>query len=141
MTIHTNIPLHTRRRIAETGRVQEPYMCLGVSGRGKLDEEDWLGVRTSTEEEDSSDDEDNELMEGIDHDNFSLEEDDEPEAALDLDEDGFPPLVKWEGKQLIATRCSNVGAVIEWVIVPFIVEEYESDDTSAPQNDEVVEEL
>lgn len=26
MAIHTNVPLHTRNRIAETGRVQEPYM-------------------------------------------------------------------------------------------------------------------
>lgn len=125
MSIHSNVPLHIRKRIAETGREQEPYMCLGVSGRGKLDEEDWLGVRKSDEDEQSSDDEDKELMEEIDHDNFSLEGDDEGENGSKL-EDGFPPLSQWEGKQLIATRCSNVGAVIEWVVVPFIVEDFES---------------
>jgi hypothetical protein len=126
MSIHTNVPLHIRKRIAETGREQEAYMCLGVAGRGKLDEEDWLGVRKSNEDEESSDDEENELMDEIDHDNFSLEGDDEGENGSKLDEDGFPPLSQWEGKQLIATRCSNVGAVIEWVVVPFIVEEFDS---------------
>lgn len=141
MTIHTNVPLHTRKRIAETGREQEPYMCLGVAGRGDLDEEDWLGVRSPTEaEEESSDDDDDEdeLIDEIDHDNFSLEEDDS-DSGSDQDDDGRPPLSRWEGHQLIATRCSNVGAIIEWVVVPFIVENYEP--TEGPKNDEEEEEL
>lgn len=139
MTIHTNVPLHTRKRIAETGREQEPYMCLGVAGRGDSDEEDWLGVRTPVEEESSSDDED-ELIDEIDHDNFSLEEDD-GDSESEMDEDGRPPLLEWEGQQLIATKCSNVGAIIEWVVVPFIVENYEPDDNGRAGIDEEVEEL
>ena len=73
-------------------------MCLGVPGRGDLDEEDWLGARTVMEEEEteegsSSDEgdeyeEDDELIDEIDRDTFSLEEDDKGEA--ELDEDGHP---------------------------------------------------
>jgi len=135
MAIHTNVPLHTRRRIAETGREQEPYMCLGVPGRGKLDEEDWLGVRTLEEEEyeESSDDEESDLegkIDEIDRDKFSLDDDGEASEHVEIDVDGLPSLLEWEGQQLIATRCSNAGAVIEWVVVPFIVE-----DLPAPEND------
>ena len=116
-SLHTNVPLHTVRRISETGREQEPYMCIGVAGRGELDEDDWLGVREAdTEEDEGQDDE-------IDRDNFTLEDDDEPE----FDEDGedLLPLSDWEGEQLVSTRCSNAGAIIEWILVPFIVEQEE----------------
>lgn len=143
MAIHTNVPLHTRSRIAETGREQEAYMCLGVTGRGELDEEDWLGVRRVEDEsndDDESDDEEN-LTDEIDRDTFSLEEDDSKEDP-ELDEDGFPSLFAWEGKQLIATRCSNSGAVIEWVVVPFIVEDFSlPEGTLKPSIDEEAEEL
>jgi hypothetical protein len=141
-SLHTNVPLHTRRRIAETGREQEAYMCLGVQGRGKLDEEDWLGKREEyyhSEESDSesgSEDEEDSPVDNIDQDNFSANADD-----LHTDEiyseggDGLPDLSQWEDKQLVTTRCSNTGAVIEWVLVPFITEGesttiYEDDDTS-----------
>ena len=137
MTIHTNVPLHTRRRIAETGREQEPYMCIGVAGRGDLDEEDWLGVRTATAEDDDDEDE---LIDEIDHDNFSLDEDD-TDADEDQVTDGPPPLSRWEGQQLIATRCSNLGAIIDWVVVPFIVENYERNESEGSDIGEDEEEL
>jgi hypothetical protein len=50
------------------------------------------------------------------------EEDDEDNEDLD---DGPPSLLYWLGKQLMATRCDNEDAVIEWVLVPFIIEEKE----------------
>jgi hypothetical protein len=37
--------------------------------------------------------------------------------------EGLQPLHLWENKQLIATRCSNTGAVVEWFVVPFMYEE------------------
>jgi hypothetical protein len=117
-------------------------MCLGVAGRGDLDEEDWLGVRTEDEEEESSDDEDDEdeLIDEIDHDTFSLEEDDS-DLETGLDKDGPAPLSQWEGEQLIATKCSNVGAIIEWVVVPFIVEDYDPEGTNGVETEEDEEEL
>lgn len=129
-SLHTTVPLHTRRRIAETGREQEAYMCLGVPGRGELDEEDWLGRREDyyyheSESEDGSGDENGSMVDEIDQDNFSGDGDDfnEEEETHSESEDGLRHLSHWEGDQLIATRCSNVGAVIEWVLVPFIEEE------------------
>lgn len=143
MTLHTNVPLHTRRRIAETGREQEAYMCLGVAGRGNMDEEDWLGVRTPEEDETTEGDsgDEDETVDEIDQDTFSLEEDDVDENS-EIDLDGLPPLSEWEGKQLIATRCSNTGAVIEWYVVPFIVEDTERPKGEGNETvDEVAEEL
>lgn len=145
LVIHTNVPLHTRKRIAETGRKQEPYMCLGVAGRGSSDEEDWLGNREDDDDEesrdssdeDANDDEDAEHV--IDKDTFSLEEDDTIEG--EIKEDSFPPLTEWEGKQLIATKCSNSGALIEWLLVPFIVEEDNAPIEDSANIDEETEEL
>jgi hypothetical protein len=136
MAIHTNVPLHTRKRIAETGRAQEPYMCLGVPGRGKMDEEDWLGVRGEENENDSSNLEEVGGTEAIDKDSFSLEEDDSSSDETGPTE--LSPLSEWERKQLIATRCSNTDALIEWLVVPFIMEDYVTSDTGI---DEEAEEL
>jgi hypothetical protein len=113
--IHTTVPMHTRKRIAETGREQDAYMCLGVAGRGDLDEEDWLGQRGG-DDGDMDDDEEEETDE--------LDDADEDTVTTDEEEvGGLRPLRFWENEQLIATRCSNVGAVIEWIVVPFIYEE------------------
>ena len=143
--IHTTVPLHTRRRIAETGREQEAYMCLGVAGRGDSDEEDWLGNRDDSSSEDdtgSSDDgsgdEDNNDEDPVDEDTFSIDNDEAPDEDDNFDPDGFPALRKWIGEQLVATRCSNVGAVVEWVVVPFIEEdepEHDMNQTSSTTKD------
>jgi hypothetical protein len=135
LTIHTNVPLHTRKRIAETGRDQEPYMCLGVSGRGELDEEDWLGVHHEDDDEDLPQaNSDEGKTDEIDKDNFSLEEDDSNDD--ETDSTALSPLSQWEGKQLVSTRCSNTGALIEWLVVPFIVEDYDESITGPEGIDE-----
>mmetsp|Transcript_57420 Transcript_57420/g.66319 ORF Transcript_57420/g.66319 Transcript_57420/m.66319 type:complete len:778 (+) Transcript_57420:162-2495(+) len=124
-SIHTVIPLYTQKRINETGREQEPYMCLGVAHRGNLDEEDWFGEREEFFE--SYEDLDIEL-EGID------EQDVEYESLL-----------YWLGQRIMTTRCSNEGAVIKWTLVPFIVEEEHSGeeeksttDSSSENNADIV---
>ena len=114
-SIHTTIPLHTRNRIAQTGKEQEAYMCLGVAKRGSLDEEDWFNEREDflkSYEEEEQDDKDNQKETEV------------------LDSDGHKSLIYWYGKHLMATKCSNEGAVIEWVLVPFIVEEVDNDSLS-----------
>lgn len=101
-SIHTVVPLYTQKRINATGREQEPYMCLGIARRGDLDEEDWFGEREDFFES----------YEDLDEDIGNIE-----------DNRDYPPLLYWLGKQIMATRCSNKGAVIKWILVPFIVEE------------------
>lgn len=116
-TIHTVVPTYTQMRINATGREQEPYMCLGVARRGELDEEDWFDKREAFFED----------YEDLDND---LEE---VEAQF---EGEYPPLVYWLGRQLMMTRCSNEGAVVEWTFVPFIEEGDEEGVESAGSNSE-----
>jgi hypothetical protein len=106
-SIHTIVPLYTQMRINETGREQEPHMCLGVAKRGEKDEEDWFDAREDFFES----------YEDLDEDLKELEEE---------SDGGYPSLLYWLGRQLIMTRCSNEGAVVKWTLVPFIIEE-ESD--------------
>jgi hypothetical protein len=136
-SLHTTVPLHTRRRVAETGREQEAYMCLGVAGRGDTDEEDWLGTvaenyegdehedyESGDEEAESDEEAETDLVDEIDVDSFGDETED----------DSLPPLSDWEGEQLVATRCSNVGAVIEWILVPFVEEDVEEQEDESVDN-------
>ena len=114
-SIHTVVPKYTQMRINATGREQEPYMCLGVARRGEKDEEDWFGKR-----EDFVD---------------SYEDLVEELELLEEELDGaYAPLLYWMGKQLMMTRCSNEGAVVEWTLVPFIEEDDEDEGQEEPRN-------
>lgn len=137
--LHTNVPEHTRKRIAETGREQERYMCLGLDGRGEK-EEDWLGQRKEMMEKmkqrelelmGESEDSEDEQEPSVDQEE-DAEEKSEEENAEDKG-DGPLDIWHWEYEQLHAIKCSNTAAVIEWIIVPFIEEEnsktvYENED-------------
>jgi len=102
-SLHTTVPRHILGRIEKSGKVQYPYLCLGVKGRGKFDEEEW-----SEDQDDIDDDEDiiNEM-----------------ENSNGRNQDGFMPLTAFENAQIVTTSCANDGAVIEWLFIPFIVEE------------------
>lgn len=73
-------------------------MCLGVYGRGIDDEVDW-------------DKEDHEGKET------------RKTSELSTSEAVWESLAKWNGEDIVATQCTNTGAVIEWVFVPFIIED------------------
>jgi len=107
-SIHSNVPLHIIDRIKSKGRTQHPYMCFAASGRGEDDTDDWE-EDAKLDKADKSDDE-------------SLTPDIENFEALKA-EHGKPPLKLWSGKQLVSTPCSNTDAVIEWLFVPYIVED------------------
>ena len=113
-TLHTVVPTFTQMRVNATGREQEPYMCLGVARRGDLDEGDWFEKRGEFWED----------YEELDKDLEEIEAQHEGE---------FPPLQYWLGRQLMMTRCSNEGAVVEWTFVPFI----EDDDEESVDSDSV----
>ena len=94
--IHTSIPGHIVRELRSDGYPeQEQHLCLGVRGRGDKDEDDW-----------------------------EVDEDDANEDLVPDGELNETALRKWIGMQVVSTQCSNKDAVIEWLYVPFIVEEH-----------------
>lgn len=111
-SLYSTIPSHIVQQIQNLGHDQSPYMCFGVRGRGSQDEVKWAGETGDVENEDTS-------------------------------EDGtILPLSNWKGEQIVTTQCSNKDAVIEWLFVPYIVEEAsnetvpESETTTANDDDE-----
>lgn len=113
--IHASLPLHMARQLEKKEKVVHQHLCLGVFGRGDVDESAWI------EDEDE----------------------DAPWDPWEYDDverypNGRKSLQLWSGHQLQSTPCSNVGGVIEWYYVPFIVEEYEEDETTDSENAEEV---
>ena len=112
-SLYSTIPSHIVQQIQNLGHAQSPYMCFGVRGRGTQDEVNWGDDADEVENGDASED-----------------------ATMLL------PLSNWKGEQIVTTQCSNKGAVIEWVFVPYIVEEAsnetdpESETTTANNDDE-----
>jgi hypothetical protein len=86
---------------------------LGLCGRGGTDE-DWPEeVCGKTQEE----------------------KDDLMPVRTSYPDGSLVPLKKWKGKHLVATRCSNTDSVVEFLYVPFIIEDVADpieDDTDAP---------
>ena len=110
-SMHTNIPRHIVDRINESRPdepPQESYLCLGVLGRGNNDEEHLYQV----EDDGTGEGEDEEIVKEYDDDQFGP--------------DGLLQLKHFEREEIVATHCSNAGAIVEWLFVPFIVEEEES---------------
>lgn len=99
-SLYSTIPSHIVKQIKALGYDQSPYMCFGVYGRGSQDEVDWADREDETTTE-----------------QFEAN----PASIL--------PLSNWKGEQIVTTQCSNKDAVIEWVFVPYIVEEGSSNDT------------
>lgn len=116
-SMHMNVPQHIVDRI-RTSRPDEPpqesYLCLGILGRGDKDE-DHLYEVSDTEASSGDGDEDQEIVKEYDEEEFGS--------------DGFLKLDHFQGEEIVATRCSNVGAVIEWLFVPFIVESEAQEET------------
>lgn len=117
-TIHTIVPLYTQMRINETGREQEPFLCVGVARRGEKDEEDWFDARGDFFE--------------------SYEDLDEELKELEDSKSKYPSILYWLGQQLMMTRCSNEGAVLKWTLVPFIVEEENKEEYIDSSLDDIV---
>ncbi len=120
-----NVPTEMLKRIRKSGRQQAPHMCMGVEGRGDLDEEEW------EEDVDQEDSEEDTMSTEADRKNVEKGQ----LNALPKEEDAFlaPALLsEFMGDQVVTTRCDNKDAVIEWLFVPFIVEE----DEASPVNDD-----
>jgi hypothetical protein len=108
-SMYTTVPTHIVRQINLLGHKQHTHMCLGVLGRGNHDEEDW--------EED--DDDDYTIVGKIEEGNTMMDEEEEEKDDND-DDDEFEDLAEWVNEEIVTTQCSNTGAIIEWLFVPFI---------------------
>jgi hypothetical protein len=114
-SMHTNVPQHIVDRIRESRPdvpPQEAHLCLGILGRGDMDETHLYEVDTDNNTNDNAtaaEEEDEVIIKEYDDEEFG--------------EDGFLKLEHFQDQEIVATRCSNVGAIIEWLFVPFIQED------------------
>jgi hypothetical protein len=111
-SLHVTIPLHIVRNLNTSDHKQEAHLCLGVFGRGEQEDFD-----------------------------FSNNNDPNKDEAMMPEKARYPdgtlvPLKKWKGKQLVTTRCSNTDAVIEWLYVPYILEDIPDAGEPAKEGDE-----
>ena len=110
-SIFSTIPSHIVKQINNLGHSQIPYMCFGVYGRGGKDELDW-------EDE-----------------NYTKRGAPEADTIDEKVEEEAPPLSEWIGEDIITTQCTNIDAVIEWVFVPYVIED--DDENDAAEKDKV----
>jgi hypothetical protein len=102
----TTVPSHIVRQIKNLGHEQHKYMCLGVLGRGDDDEVNW-----------EEDDDDKTIVSKIEEGDTRM---DGEEDEDDDDDDELEDLAEWVNEEIVMTQCSNTGAVIEWLFIPFI---------------------
>lgn len=105
-SMYSTIPSHIVKQIQAKGHAQIPYMCLGVFERGDQDESDW---------DEDTDDEANPVDASLLNETSI--------AASKATTGEWLALSEFKGSRAVMTQCTNVGAVIEWVFVPFIFEE------------------
>ena len=102
-SMYSTIPFHIVKQIHALGHVHIPFMCLGVYERGDKDEMNW---------EDEAYEKSNRNSTSFNSTPF-LSYQAEPSKELE-------PLASYKGAEIVTTQCDNVGAVVEWVFVPFI---------------------
>lgn len=132
-SMHFNVPKHIVDRIRQSQQTngddddeQEAHLCIGVLGRGDKDEDHLYGIEEEGEVEEQPEE------------NIHTEEDGKDE---ELAEDGRRKLKKWKGEKLVATRCSNTGAIIEWLFIPYIVEDEHADNATVVEENQSSEAL
>ena len=146
-SLYTTIPRHMVEHTRDNGyKQQEAHMCLGVLGRGDKDEEEWENdiqkldeynfdeVVAYEEAEEGQEEEEEEEAESTEEE--SMNEESTSDTTSDHKSSMYLSLNEWNGLPLVTTRCSNDGAIIEWLFVPFIVEEGEYDEYDIDDEEE-----
>lgn len=103
-TIFGSVPMHFINALKYEGIVQPPHLCFGVTGRGKHEYTPWKEDRNKDQ------------LTSIDF---------IPHEAMNEVNNGdrLLPLRLWKHKQLVTIPCSNEDAIVDFVTMPFIVEE------------------
>ena len=109
-SLYSTIPFHIVKQIHALGHDHIPYMCLGVFDRGYNDEMDW--------EDEAYEKSNSNITSPASKPHLSHQA--EPPDTLE-------PLSSFNGAGVVTTQCNNFGAVIEWVFVPFIHEENDTE--------------
>jgi hypothetical protein len=117
-SMYTTVPSHIVRQIRNLGHEQNKHMCLGVLQRGDHDEVDW------EEDDEAADDSAN--VDKIEEGDTTMKGEDEDDELVELAE--------WVNEEVVTTQCSNTGAIIEWLFIPFIDEDI-PDEVSDEDND------
>lgn len=143
-SIHTVVPQHVIKTINRKGRTQGKYMCLGVYGRGSLDEEEWEEDLENIPSEELITSNTIKLNDNIIDENSNQQNNNHLRrnntTNMNNDDKVVSSLQEWSNQRLITTRCDNVDAVIEWVAVPFIKSEEEESEGEGEYNEEEEEE-
>lgn len=117
-TLHLMVPKSMRKMIEDDGRNQESHICLGVLGRGQKDEEVWnlpeiknISHTNSKDEQEYDIDDSPSLTKYLDVMRIQ---------GLSSDHGAFTSLQAFAGERIVTTKCSNRGAILEWIVVPYV---------------------
>lgn len=106
-TIFGAIPNHIIKALQYKGVHQHPYLCFGVVGRSEVEYSPW--------NEDTKQDQFNTF-------NF-LPKKTKQLFFQNISRDRLRSLRLWGGKQLVTMPCNDTDAIIDFLFVPFIVED------------------
>lgn len=123
--IHATLPPHMVKQHEHKKEPVSAHLCIGVEGRGDANETLWKTQKEKEAEEKAK--QETEVEEDEELDPWE-----EPDAEVGAN--GRKLLTLWNGQHLRTTPCSNVGAVLEFFFVPFIVEESEEEDSAVDAN-------
>jgi hypothetical protein len=104
-SLYSTIPFHIVKQIQAMGHAHIPYMCLGVFDRGDQDEMNW----------------EDEEYEKTNPNSTKIIQNQSSYIPKEFTKE-WEPLSSFKKSGIVTTQCSNLGAVIEWVFVPFIEE-------------------
>ena len=104
-TIFGSVPTHLLKTLKYKGKDHSPHLCFGVAGRSKNEYTPWREDRNEDFQFTSID--------------FI------PRQAMKKVKNGdkLLPLRLWEDKQILMIPCTDEGAVVDFVTIPFIEEE------------------
>ena len=125
-TILASVPSHIINTLKYKGKDQHPHICVGVIGRSQTEYSPW------------KEDENKERLDSVD---FLPKKVKPKKGETNVDtmaKEGskLKSLRLWKFKQLVTIPCSDEDAIIDFVFVPFIVEEDDKEDSVAPVEDE-----
>ena len=103
-SVFASVPNHIVKALEYKGKEQYQYLCIGAMGRSKTEYSPW--------EEDEDKEEQYNTVDYI------------PERAKDAhSQNRIPSLRLWKEKRLVTIPCNDADAVVNFVFVPFIVED------------------
>lgn len=109
-TIFGSVPKHIINALRYKAKDQPPYLCFGVIGRGNKEYTPW------------NEDEKREHLNTVDFVSKKAKKMRQKTEGQQL------PLRLWKNKQLVTVPCTDESAVIDFLFVPFIVENDDSEE-------------